>query len=335
MKILRRHRFREAGLSSFLQWKFNTTLIRWLPFALGRAYIGLLGRIYYLFNRDEKQQIKRNLSAVIRRLPRIEPVDLIARRTFEGTFDHYHEKLLTAYAHYDKICRFIKKHVEFEHQHLLDEALSKGKGVILATGHFGAVEFLPTALALSGYRVTMVVRFKTARLKQALNRRAARLGITLLDATEGEGVIFSALRALKANQILITECDEFEAWRPHRSRATQFLGFSSPLDRTLDLLQLRYNSPVVLGLVCRARGNRYGLRLHSLNATHQRLESAPIAKRAMQILEQYIFLAPDQWYQWQQVRIILGTKLFEQTRRIHAIEADRSLPVADSAQRTV
>ncbi|MGD8502258.1 MAG: hypothetical protein PVH49_01520, partial [Syntrophobacterales bacterium] len=181
-----------AGLSRFLQYRFNTLILSWLPMRVGRGYLGLLGRIYYFFNPEEKQQIKRNLIAVIRRLPRTEPMDLTIRRTFRGIFAHYYEKLLTAYVRYDKVYRFLKKRVELESRQLLDEALSKGKGVILVTGHFGAVEFLPSILALNGYKVTMVVRFKTKRLKRALNRRAARLGISLLDASNGNGVIFTA-----------------------------------------------------------------------------------------------------------------------------------------------
>jgi lauroyl/myristoyl acyltransferase len=330
MKKARGQHVGKAGLSRFLQWRLNTILMRLLPIVFGRAYIGLLGKIYYFFNRDEKEEIKRNLSAVMRRLPRTEPVDLTAHRTFQGIFAHYHEKLFTAYAHFGKVCRFIEKNVAFEGQHLVDEALSQGRGVILVTGHFGAVEFLPTALALSGYRVTMVVRFKTERLKRVLNQRAARLGITLLDASEGEGVIFGVCRALSSNQILITECDEFEAWRPHRSINTQFFGCSCPLDRTLDLLRRRHDSPVIMGLVCRARGNRYGLKLHSLNGTQTGAGAATIAQRALGVLEEYIYLAPHQWYQWKEVRVILGPEIFKETRPIYATRPGRSLPLADS-----
>ncbi len=333
MKRALGHVVRNAGLSRFLQWRFNTVLMRLLPFWMGRAYIGLLGRIYYFFNPDEKEEIKLNLSAVMRRLPRTDPLDLTSRQTFQGIFAHYHEKLLTAYAHYGKICRFIQKHVEFENKHLVDEALARGRGLILITGHFGAVEFLPTVLALNGYRVTMVVRFKTKRLKRALNERAARLGITLLDASEGEGVIFGACKALKCNQILITECDEFDAWRPHRSRSTRFLGFPSPLDRTLDLLHNRHDSPVIMGLVCRAKGNRYGLKLHSLNGTQQEPASGNISQRALNILEWYIYLAPDQWYQWKQVPVVLGAGIFQEMRQILETSTDRSPSIKDSASR--
>jgi lauroyl/myristoyl acyltransferase len=321
----------KVGLSRFLQWRFNTILMRWLPRTLVRAYLGLLGRIYFFFRPEEKEQIKRNLSAVIRRFPKKQPVDLIIRRTFSGIYAHYHEKLLIAFAHFGKVCRFLLKHVEFEGKHLIDEPLSQGKGVILVTGHFGAVEFLPLFLALKGYPVTMVVRFKTPRLKRALVRRGSSVGITLLDANAGEKVIFNALQALKSNQILITECDEFKAWRPYRDRSTQFLGCFSPLDRTLDLLHRRHHSPVIFGLVCRLKRNNYKLRLHSLVDEAQNAKTTTISHRALRVLEQYIYVAPHQWYQWKQVRTVLGDTIFEETRPIDAVEKDTSVSLADSA----
>jgi KDO2-lipid IV(A) lauroyltransferase len=319
-----------TGLSRFLQWRPNAMLMRYLPLRISRAYIGLLGKAYFLFNRSERDEIKRNLTAVIRKMPRTDTVGLTIRRTFHGVFSHYHEKLFTAYANYHKVCRFIKNRVAFEGQHLLDQALAQGRGVILVTAHFGAVEFLPTLLALSAYRVTMVVRFKTERLKRVLSQRAARLGITLLDASEGEGVIFSACQSLKANQILITECDEFVSWRPNRHGQTNFLGFYCPLDRTLDILNRRYDSPVIMGLVCRSGKYRYRLKLHSLNGSKHEPMDRSISQRALETLQWYIYLAPDQWYQWKEVRVVLGNKLFEANEPAYAIEADRTLPIADS-----
>ena len=91
MKRARGRSVRRVGLSRFLQWRFNTIAMRWLPRTLVRAYLGLLGRIYFFFSREEKEEIKRNLSAVIRRFPKKQPVDLIIRRTFDGIFAHYNE----------------------------------------------------------------------------------------------------------------------------------------------------------------------------------------------------------------------------------------------------
>jgi KDO2-lipid IV(A) lauroyltransferase len=324
------HLFKGVGLSRFLQWRFSTVLMRWLPFKVSHAYLCLLGRIYYFLNRAEKEQIEQYLSAVIRRgYAGAEHVDLIGRRTFVGIFSHYHEKLFTAYAGYQRVCRFLVERVKLNDQYLLDEALSLGRGLILVTGHFGGVEFLPSILALKGYTVTMMVRFKTARLRQVLTQRAKRVGLTLLDAEADEAILFNAFQALKANQILITECDEFETWRPDRKRGTRFLGCPSPVDRSLDLLQRRYGSPVVMGIVRRQGDSCYGVKFHSLTSGGRGQAVQSIGERALQVLESYIYEAPEQWYQWKQIGIVLGTRILEESRPILASETDRPLSVAD------
>jgi lauroyl/myristoyl acyltransferase len=320
-----------VGLSRFLQWRFNIFLIRWLPKIFVRHYLVLLGYIYHYFKSEEKEEIKTNLTAILRRFPERKPTDLIVRRTFRGIYHHYHEKLIIAYAHFGRVCRFLLDRVAFEGQHLIDESLAQGRGVILVTAHFGAVEFLPLFLALKGYPVTMVVRFKTPRLKRALVERGASKGITLLDANNGERVIFSALQALKSNQILITECDEFKAWRTYRNRETRFLKCSCPLDRTLDLLHRRYHSPVLSGVVCRNSGNHYKLILHSLADGTKKAEEATISSRALGILEQYINKAPEQWYQWKEVRIALGAEIFQEPYEVYELEKDQSFAVADTS----
>jgi len=331
MKRICAHLVGRVGLSRFLQWRFNTILIRWMPGIVVRPYLALMGRIYHFFKGEEKEEIRKNLRAILRRFSKSKSTDLIVRRTFRGIYHHYYEKLIIAYAHFGRVCRFLLERVELEGQHLIDQSLAQGRGVILVTGHFGAVEFLPLFLALKGYPVTMVVRFKTPRLKRALVERGASKGITLLDANNGEHVIFSALQALKSNEILITECDEFKAYRPHRNKSTQFLGCSCPLDRTLDLLRRRYSSPVIMGLVQRKGKDHYGLKLHSLTGIQQNFARESVSQRALQLLERYIYVFPEQWYQWKEVRTALGNNLFEETESINAAQEHSSLSPADRA----
>ena len=235
-----------------------------------------------------------------------------------------------AYPKFQRTCLFLNRHVSLESRDILDKALAKGKGAILVTGHYGAVEFLPLVLALNGYTVTMLLRFKTEKLKRTLIRRSAGVPITLVDVDKGRGVLFDALKALKSNQIVITECDEFEEWRPCKSRRNRFLGHDVPFDRTLEMLQRRSKSPAIMGIVQRQSGRRYSLGLHSLNGISSRKEEVPISQKALEILERYIFEAPYQWYQWKEASQILNSEIIEEPRPIRAAEEDRQLPFEDT-----
>ncbi|MBW1979582.1 MAG: lysophospholipid acyltransferase family protein [Deltaproteobacteria bacterium] len=309
MKRLVGHFLADIGISRYFQWRCNTFFMSWLPFHASRTYLNLLGKIYFSLNRGEKQKIQQNLTAVMEHFRPQKQLDLVSQRALHGMFAHYHEKLFTAYGGFSRVCRFLQEHVSIKGRPLLDEALAQGRGVILVTGHYGGIEFLPSILALRGYRVTMLVRFNSRRLKQILNQHAQRVGISLLDMNQNGMTPFKALQSLKANRILITECDEFRSWRPHRHRRATFLGFSTPLDRTLDLLYRRYRSPVITGFMERRAGNRYELTLEAVDCQESGSTSGPIAERVLQVLERYIGNAPEQWYLWGEVRAILGQQI--------------------------
>jgi KDO2-lipid IV(A) lauroyltransferase len=323
--------FRSIGLSRFLQTRLNVCLMRWLPFALSRAYVNVVGRLYYAVNPGERNEISDNLCAVLGHLLSGYSVHQTVRRAFRGIFAHYHEKLVTAYARVEKVYRFVQERIEFQAEDLLVDALSRGRGVILVTAHFGGIEFMPVILALKGYRVTMVARFRTEHLKQALVPRGDDLGIKLLDAGNGDGVLFKALESLRENRILITQCDEFEAWRPAQKKWVAFLGCSCPRDRTLELLHRRYRSPVIMALNRRVTGTRYRLELNDLTAPEHGSGSEDIQQRALRILEQDIYEAPEQWYQWKNIRMILGTQIFAEKGLVFASEESTSLRIPDSA----
>jgi lauroyl/myristoyl acyltransferase len=317
------------GISRFLQWRFNTYLMWLLPLSWMQAYIGLLGKIYFYFNQKESRIIRQNIQLVFGRHETDETVKRVIQRTFKGIFTHYAEKLFMAYPKFKRTCFFLNRRVSLENRDLLDEALAKGNGAIVVTGHYGAVEFLPLVLALHGYTVTMLLRFKTEKLKQALVQRSVGVPITLVDVNEGRGVLFEALKALKSNQVIITECDEFEEWRPSKHQRNRFLNRDVPFDRTIDMLQKRSKSPAVMGIVQRQSGGRYKLGLHALNGQNKR-KKVSVSQKALEILERYILDAPYQWYQWKEASHILHSEILEEPGPIHTTEEDRHLPLEDT-----
>jgi lauroyl/myristoyl acyltransferase len=177
----------------------------------------------------------------------------------------------------------------------------------------------------------MIVCFKTPQLKAALNSRCRHVPITLLDAKNDKGVIFNALKALKRNQILITECDEFDAWNVNGKQQTSFLGLPTPLDRSLDMLQRRYRSPAVMSLVRRDSGRRFAMQFHDLQKPSTQTGAAGVAQKSLAVLEAYIRQSPDQWYQWKDVSHLPGVAPYEAPAAAAPIDTRGSLPIAAPA----
>jgi lauroyl/myristoyl acyltransferase len=199
----------------------------------------------------------------------------------------------------------------------------------MVTGHFGAVEFLPLSLAVNNFPVTMIVCFKTPQLKAALKSRCRHVPITLLDAKNDRGVIFNAFKALKRNQILITECDEFDAWNVNGKQQTSFLGLRTPVDRSLDMLQRRYRSPAIMSLVQRESSRRFALNFHDLQESSRQKAASGVASESLMVLESYIKQTPEQWYQWKDVSHLPGVEPYEVPATAPRIDTRRPLPLTN------
>jgi Kdo2-lipid IVA lauroyltransferase/acyltransferase len=286
----------KLGLSKFLQMRLNSFLFRFLPFAISRFYLQALGKLYYFLNYKEKKIIQRTIRHTFRRHMDKAALKGKEKETFRGIIDHYHEKLFVGYSHFSRLLQFLRTRVRLEGEESLHQALAAGNGVLLVTGHFGAVELLPGSLALNGYPTSMICRFQTTRLRTTLGQRAEAVGLNLIDADDGN-IILAAMKALKGGQILITECDEFDEWRTDSKRQTSFLGNRLDADRTLDLLKKRSGATIITALVRRDGHRRYTCKLTPLaNAAN-----IPAGEQCLQILESAVKADPEQWYQWKKL----------------------------------
>ncbi len=294
------------SLSQLLQTSLNNLLFQFLPFTISRFYVGVWGRIYYLLNWPERVLIREAITRVFHgKMPAANLQKIIAE-VFGGIFDHYHEKLFIGFSKFSKVLDIFRNQVHFQGREMLQQALAAGHGIILVTGHYGALELLPGALAVNGFPTSMICRFKTTRLRSAQGRRAARLGVDLIDTDKGKS-FFTAVKALKAGRILITECDEFEAWRPDCQREIHFLGHKLGADRTLDLLHRRSGAPVIAALVSRDGQQRYTCHLTALNQGAASVNMT-VSEQCLKVLETSVQSHPEQWYQWKNFAMLIKTQ---------------------------
>ncbi len=312
-------KFNKIGISQFFQLSFNVELARRLPIPILKFYMYFWGLIYVLI----RLQLCKNIAACLFYIYRTSlipsPFLLNWLRSILGVFEHYFEKMVMAYKSLDELQDYLNKRLLISNRHFLDELASKGKGAILVTGHFGAVEYLPLSLAMNGYKVAMICKFKTQTLKKALMEKAAQFGVQLIDASE-PGVAFKALRAIKEGRFLITECDEFSEWRFHKTQRVTVFGKVLPRDRTLDFFFKKAKVPTFLTLMKRD-GNRFNMVVEFLS---DGIKHDSISAKAWKKLEEYICAYPFQWYQ------IKGTAKFLKTNAIEvSIEAQKDNHIPD------
>jgi len=291
-----------GSLSGFLQHPLNCALFRRCPPAVSRLYVQLLGRIYFARHPRERERYVTPLKEILGSRA-AEDFDVLAARVLRGIFDHYFEKLLNAYWGIERMRGMLLRDVELVHEDLLLRSLREGRGVILNTAHFGALEYLPATLAFRGYPVAMMARFKTPRLRETIQRLSREAGLKLLDADDRR-VLPKAISSLRQGSILIYQVDEISCWRPCHGKVMSFFGRRICLDRTVELIQRRTGAALMLGLMERVGGGRYQLAFEApsehLPAPTGLGPDAQLIKR----VEHYIYSFPEQWYNWKDVGLL-------------------------------
>ena len=297
-------RLQLKDISSFLQLPYNTWIFGTLPPWLSKLYLRTLGALYFQIASKERAAIQRSLEGTLGKASSPRQARRRWARTRGGILDHYHEKLYLAFKSYPTIRSNCLGRVKIRNQELLDQAMEQGRGVILITGHYGALEFLPGALAFRDYPLSVMVHCKTPRLKAILEERAAGAGTELMDPKSGE-VFFTALDHLKRGRIVITQCDEINMWRPYKDKTTKFLGHTVPLDRSMDILARKSKAVVLMGLVHRLDGRQYELELLDPAAHPAAQQSRQVSVQCLSVLSEYIFAQPDHWYEWKKLNQFL------------------------------
>jgi Kdo2-lipid IVA lauroyltransferase/acyltransferase len=291
------------NLSKFCQMNLSRFLVGRAPLACSQLYLACLGRLYYFNHPQEQESIRRTIRRVFGERLDQSALEKLYRRTFAGILTHYQEKLFLAYAPTYRVKKYLTRRLQVQGAEKLQQALAGGRGVILVTGHFGAVEFLPAALSLKGYPAAIVVRPQTKELADSLARRAALIDLTLIFPEDGK-VLPAALRALREGRILITEADEFEMWRLSESQTLNFLGFQIPADRTLEVLHKRSGAPFLTALVRRQPTRHYTVDISSPASAATAQE---VNRQCLQVLETAIYRFPEHWYQWKEFGKVIST----------------------------
>ena len=292
-------------LSPFLQSKPNLFIYHMLGWRIAQLYIFLLGDIYFILNRKEKKLIVNALNTVFNLMKECNHkihTKEITKKVMKDIFAHYYEKLFIAFEEKERAQEFIIQHIESDDLEILRSKLKKGKGVVLITGHYGAIEYIPVFLSANGLEISMVAKFKTTQLREKIFAQAKKYHIKMIDAENEKNVLMTALNDLRQNKILITQCDEIEEWRPSFRNRIHFLGKITGLDRTINIIQKRAKTEVVFGVIHRYDLYHYRFNIYSLEQISGRLgfhtRELSIGETVIKFLEFLILNYPEQWYEW-------------------------------------
>ena len=295
------------SLSSFLQWRFNIYICKILGLRVTLYYISILGKLYFFFNKKEKRQIKKAVNTVFSDHKQQFEIISLTQNVFRGIVFHYYEKFVNAFAPPETLKTFLKIHVEGKGMTALEKALAKGNGVLLITGHYGGLEFIPAFLGANNYPVTIVARFSSDSLRKLCFHQADNFSVKVIDGDHTPNIAKAIFADLRENRIVITQCDEIDEWRPCRHNKTHFLGRQIHLDKTINLFSKRCVAAIVFGVMHRNQQQRYKFIVTSwdeMAKRFQRSRDMSIGAVVLKFLENYIYKHPEGWYQWKKYQAL-------------------------------
>ncbi len=281
-------------ISRFFQSPVNVFLFRNMTPLMAQRYLHAIGLLYYMINRKEKRTIEKNVREVLAGQEE-KYVREVVRETFKGIFTHYFEKMFSAFLDVATVAAYVKRHFTIQGRELITKALDRGKGCILVTAHWGAVEFIPWMMFTEGFPSSVILECATSRLARSLQAKTERTNTRLISSEHGKSVFIRALQSLADNRVLMTQCDEVDSWRRRRGHTIGLFGRELFFDNTIDVLAHRSGAPVVAAFLRRSGRNRYTLILEDVSVQRATESSA---RECLHLWESYVTRHPAHWYQW-------------------------------------
>ncbi|HMC54658.1 MAG TPA: lysophospholipid acyltransferase family protein [Gemmatimonadaceae bacterium] len=179
--------------------------------------------------------------------------------------------------------------------HLIDSALSRGRGVILVAGHLGNWELAGNYLAARGLRMHAVARqMENPLFDRYLNRTRGRLGVEAI--WDGDAVR-RVPRVLKENGAVALLMDQGAAglassWVP-------FFGRMAKTPRGPGVFALRLRTPVVFVAPLRKPDGRFTMGLEEIPVTETGDRNADVDRIVAgytAALERWVRRAPEQYF---------------------------------------
>src|SRR2546425_11015607 len=216
----------------------------------------------------------------------------ILRRSFQNL-----GRLLVEFTHFPELNKGnISQYVVHDGLENYLEGLSRGRGVIFMTAHFGAWELSSFAHALYGFPLKFVVRpIDNPRVEKLISDYRTLSGNIPIERRRATRDILKALRQNEAVGILFDQ-------NTTRSEGVfaDFFGIPAATTPSIALFALRAGAAVIPGfLIWDEKLKRHRLRLdppvelvNTGDLSHDVLENT---KRVSQILESYVRKYPDQW----------------------------------------
>jgi KDO2-lipid IV(A) lauroyltransferase len=275
---------------NYILYRIGQFIALSLPIKLAYGIAILVSDAHYLFADKDRRAVRENLKVIFPQKSEreIRRIRLKMSRNFA--------KYLADFFRFEKIDKeYIKNNIRIENKHYLDEALSKGKGVIIVTAHLGNWELGAVVVALSGYPFWVVVLpHKDKRVDNFFNFQRKSKGINVIPLGKA---VRTCLNVLKEDKVLALAGDRDFT---EKGIVLDFFGKPAFFPEGTAAFSLKTGASIVPGFMLRNNDDTFTLKIE------KPLEFSPSGAKERDlrelitiyknIFEDYIRRFPEQWY---------------------------------------
>lgn len=275
---------------NYLLYRTGQFIAMHLPLKITYKIAILCSDLHYMVANKDRMYVKENLRAIFpeKSNSEIHRIRIRMARNFA--------KYLVDFFRFEKLDKeYIKKNIRIENINYFNEAVSKGKGVIVLSAHLGNWELGGVAVAQSGYPFWVVALVhKEKRVNDFFNFQRESKGIRVIPLGKAAR---KSLDVLNNNGLLALAGDkDFTG----KGAIMDFFGKPAIFPEGPAVLSLKTGASIVPGFMLRNQDDTFTLKIEKpiefIPTGNMREDIKELMKRYIIIFEEYIREYPDQWY---------------------------------------
>jgi len=275
---------------NYILYRIGQFVALHLPLNLAYRLAILISDLRYIFAKQDRRIVKENLQAIFP-----EKSERQIRRIRITLFRNF-AKYLVDFFRFSKLDReYIKRGIKLENIHYFDEGISKGKGVIALTAHFGNWELAGVVTALLEYPLWAVaLPHKYKKVDNFFNHQREIKGMKVIPLGKA---VRQSLNVLKENKILALVGDRDFS---ENGIVVDFFGKPTLLPEGPAAFSLKTGAPIIPAFMLRNSDDSFTFKLEKpiefIATADKYKDLMAITTQYKAIIENYIREYPDQWY---------------------------------------
>jgi len=217
------------------------------------------------------------------------------RRIAAGAYRNYGTALMQMLWSMNATAEELVAIVHLRDEWIFRQALARGKGVILLSGHFGSWELIASSVSLA-LQMPFVIIAQTQRNRKInafVNSVRSRFGSTMVPMGPSVRQVMSTLKEGKAVAMLGDQSG------PKESVFVEFFGRPSATHRGAAAFSLKNDTPIVMFMLVRREDGSYDVFFEEVDRTgldgYSEENVLELTRRHTAVLEKYIRRYPDHW----------------------------------------